>query len=289
MGMRVESDSAYRASDGPSLQVRLLGTLAISRDGVALQLPGSRKVRALLTYLSLAGRAVTRSQLCELLWDVPNDPRGELRWCLSKVRGIVDNPGRRRVEARDDTIRLNLADCFVDAIEIAGATQEGIETIAPARLRILAGMFAGDFADGLEIDRSPAFNGWLTAQRRRFRGCHAALLERLVGSVPDDEIFGHLDKWLEIAPFDHRVHELLLNALARRGRIKEGEEHLAATCQLFEFEGLESTFIRDAWRAARARSETSPRVEATVPYRQLQRAAAAPTWSRLPPAALPSQ
>ncbi|EHK59133.1 transcriptional regulator family 1 [Mesorhizobium alhagi CCNWXJ12-2] len=265
MGMRVESDSAYRASDGPSLQVRLLGTLAISRDGVALQLPGSRKVRALLTYLSLAGRAVTRSQLCELLWDVPNDPRGELRWCLSKVRGIVDNPGRRRVEARDDTIRLNLADCFVDAIEIAGATQEGIETIAPARLRILAGMFAGDFADGLEIDRSPAFNGWLTAQRRRFRGCHAALLERLVGSVPDDEIFGHLDKWLEIAPFDHRVHELLLNALARRGRIKEGEEHLAATCQLFEFEGLESTFIRDAWRAARARSETSPRVEATVP------------------------
>jgi DNA-binding SARP family transcriptional activator len=147
--MRVESDSAYRASDGPSLQVRLLGTLAISRDGVALQLPGSRKVRALLTYLSLAGRAVTRSQLCELLWDVPNDPRGELRWCLSKVRGIVDNPGRRRVEARDDTIRLNLADCFVDAIEIAGATQEGIETIAPARLRILAGMFAGDFADGL--------------------------------------------------------------------------------------------------------------------------------------------
>ena len=24
------------------------------------------------------------------------------------------------------------------------------------------------------IDRSPLFNGWLTAQRRRFRGCHAA-------------------------------------------------------------------------------------------------------------------
>ena len=44
--------------------------------------------------MSLATAAVGRSQLCELLWDVPNDPRGELRWCLSKIRGFVDEPGR---------------------------------------------------------------------------------------------------------------------------------------------------------------------------------------------------
>jgi DNA-binding SARP family transcriptional activator len=52
-----------------------------------VKLPSSRKVRALLGYLALASRPVTRSQICELLWDVPNDPRGELRWCLSKIRG----------------------------------------------------------------------------------------------------------------------------------------------------------------------------------------------------------
>ena len=60
---------------------------------------------------------------------------------------------------------------------------EDIETLAPERLRALAALFAGDFLEGLEIDRSPAFNGWLTAQRRRFRGCHAALLEHLVKSA----------------------------------------------------------------------------------------------------------
>ena len=113
-----------------ALQVRLLGPLAISRDGVALALPASRKVRALFAYLALAPHAVARSQLCELLWDVPNDPRGELRWCLSKIRGIVDEPGRRRVETHADTVRLDLADCFVDAIEIARATQEGIADAA---------------------------------------------------------------------------------------------------------------------------------------------------------------
>ena len=107
-----------------------------------------------------------------------------------------------------DTVRLDLTDCFVDAIEIARATEQGIETLASERLRALAMLFNGDFLEGLEIDRSPVFNGWLTAQRRRFRACHAALLEHLAKSVPDDEAFGYLEKWLQLAPFDRHVHEI---------------------------------------------------------------------------------
>src|SRR5690606_31792656 len=127
-----------------------------------------------------------------------------------------------------------------------------------------AAAFTGDFAEGLEIDRNPAFNGWLTAQRRKFRGYHAAILERLVGVVPDDEVTGSLDKWLEIAPFDRRVHELMLNALARRGQIREGEEHLAATARLFEADGLDSAPLRDIWQAARAQQDASPRARAVA-------------------------
>jgi DNA-binding SARP family transcriptional activator len=247
----------------PALEVRLLGTLRINRHEVPLALPASRKVRALFAYLALAPQAVARSQLCELLWDVPNDPRGELRWCLSKIRGLVDEPSRRRVVTQADTVALDLADCFVDAIEIARAARD-IETIALERLRTLAALFAGDFLDGLEIDRSPAFTGWLTAQRRRFRGTHATLLQRLVRTVPDDAVLGYLEKWLEIAPFERQVHELLLRALARRGRIREGEEHLAATAQLFEAEGLDCTPIRDAWRSARAQGDGAPRAGAAT-------------------------
>src|SRR4249920_68508 len=250
--MRVESDRSSRSGGEPALHVQMLGRMAIRRDGVALALPASRKVRALFAYLALAPLAVSRSQLCELLWDVPNDPRGELRWCLSKIRGIVDEGGRPRVYTRGDTIALDLTDCFVDAIEIARATQEGIETLAPERLQTLSMLFNGDFLEGLEIDRSPVFNGWLTAQRRRFRSCHAAILEHLVKGVPDDEAFAYLEQWLQLAPFDRHVHEILLTALARRGRIREGEEHLAATARLFEDEGLDSAPIRNSWRSARA-------------------------------------
>jgi DNA-binding SARP family transcriptional activator len=252
-GVEKTVESGRRGSGAP-LTLCALGPMSLSRGGVALKLPSSRKVRALLAYLALARQAVGRSQLCELLWDVPNDPRGELRWSLSKVRGLVDEPGRKRVDTQGNAIRLDLADCFVDAIEVERAAQQGIATLDPPRLRALAALFKGDFLEGLEIDRSPAFNAWLTAQRRRLRACHAAILEQLVGQTSDDDVFGYLDAWLALAPFDQRVHELLLEALARRGRIREGEEHLATTARAFEAEGLDVAPLREAWRAAREKS-----------------------------------
>lgn len=260
--MPVESDRTAAPGGGTAVRVRLLGPLAVSRDGAPLALPASRKARALLAYLALAPQPATRTQLCELLWDVPDDPRGELRWCLSKLRKILDEPGRPRVHTREDAVRLDLADCAVDAIEVARAAAEGIGTLAPERARALAALFDGDFAEGLELDRIPAFGGWLTAQRRRFRGCRAALLEHLVGSVPDDEAFGYLEQWRELAPFDPQVHARLLAALARRGRVREGEEHLAATARLFEAEGLDPAPIRRAWQAARAAAAGAPSLDA---------------------------
>jgi DNA-binding SARP family transcriptional activator/Flp pilus assembly protein TadD len=263
--MSVESDrGALERSRGP-LCIQLLGPLAMWRDGVAVALPASRKLRGLIAYLSLAPRAVLRSQLCELLWDVADDPRGELRWCLSKLRRITDAPDRRRVNTSGEAVVLDLADCFVDAVEIAAATQDGIETLSPERLRALCELFNGDFLDGLEIDRNPDFNSWLTMQRRRFRACRVAILEHLTRRATGDEVFGYLEAWLALAPFDRNVHELLLRALAQRDRIREGEQHLAATARLFEAEGLDCTPIADIWRAARKGDDTASRAPAAAP------------------------
>jgi TolB-like protein len=257
----VETDrTGVKKGKADALHLQLIGPLTVRRGAVPLALPASRKVRALAAYLTMAPHAVSRSQLCELLWDVPNDPRGELRWSLSKVRSILDEPGRRRVDASGDAIRLDLVDCFVDAFEIARATQEGVGTFSPERLRSLLSLFVGEFLEGLEIDRNPAFNGWLVAQRRRFRGCHAAILERLSATASGDEVFGYLEQWLELAPFDQRVHEGLLNAFARRGRIREGEEHLVATARMFEAEGLDCGAIQDMWRTARSHAASTPQV-----------------------------
>lgn len=250
----VESPQPDPRNEMAGVHLRMLGPMVIYRAGASLALPSSRKLRALIAYLALSPQGATRERLCELLWDIPNDPRGELRWCLSKARALLDEPGRRRIEAAQGSVRLDLSDCYVDVVDIGEAMQRGIDTLDIGPLRALSTRFGGDFLEGLEIDRNPAFNSWLTAQRRRLRACHAAILEHLVAGLPagSDEAFACLDKWLQLAPFDRHVHELVLQALGRRGQLREGDEHLAATGRSFEAEGLDWRPLREVWRDAKA-------------------------------------
>ena len=255
----VESGRSGRGASVPVLDLQLLGPFTIRQGGRALALPPSRKVRALVAYLALAQRPLTRAHLSELLWDVPNDPRGELRWCLSKIRAVLGESDRHRIESVGDTVHLDLSDCFVDAARIERALQAGIDTFDAQALRALAALFTGEFLGGLKVGRSEHFNGWLLAQRRRLRACHTALLERLVTTLPSasDESLGHLQTWLELAPFDRRAHALLLSALGERGRIRDGEEHLAAAAQLFEAEGLDWRPLGASWASAKTRQSAA--------------------------------
>ena len=250
----VESSGAGGRHGGRGLELRLLGPLSVRRDGAELALPASRKVRGLLAYLALAPRPVRREALCDLLWDVPNDPRGELRWTMSKIRGLLDEPGRRRVTAGGEAVALDLGDCRVDAIEALRALEAGVEALDRDRLAALAGLFAGDFLEGLEIERAPAFGWWLVAQRRLFRDGHARVLERMIAALPPhaEAPDGLVEKWLALAPFDLRAHGRLLERLARGRRLREGEEHLAATARLFEAEGIDWMPLRATWQAVRA-------------------------------------
>jgi DNA-binding SARP family transcriptional activator/Tfp pilus assembly protein PilF len=236
-----------------SLEIRLLGPLQLSRGGEILKLPSSRKVRALLGYLALASRPVTRSQICELLWDVPNDPRGELRWCLSKIRGLIDEKGRKRVIADGNSIRVDLSDCTVDSLEVTRAPEHGIQKLGVEQQQALAAHFSGELLEGLEIARSPMFDAWITAERRRFRGIQTVLLENLARALPHEAAAPYIEEWLKLSPFDRNAHELLLASLARQGRIADGEAHLAAACKLFEADGLDTAPLRDLWRATRER------------------------------------
>jgi DNA-binding SARP family transcriptional activator/Tfp pilus assembly protein PilF len=245
------------------LEVRILGPVLVSRDGVPVPLPRSRKVRALMAFLALGQAAVSRSRLCDLLWDVPNDPRGELRWCLSKLRSVLDDDTRRRVVTSQDSIALDLSDCLVDAVEVDRAVKQGVAQATRERLAELCYLFGGDLLDGLELDESPEFSGWLSAQRHRYRAMHATLLSELsTRSLGSEETFRYLDAWLQLAPFDQRAHEVMLEALLKSGRVRDAEDHLAATIRSFEREGLDWSPLREAWRVARsAAAETTPRIE----------------------------
>ena len=242
-----------RVDNGPSIQIRMLGPLAISRNHTTVELPSSRKARGLLAYLVLAQHDVTRTRLCEMFWDVPKDPRGELRWALSKIRGLVDGPGKRRIRSQGEMLGFDLGGCDVDALHVA-RTARAAPAASLDDLRRAAASFAGDLLEGLEIDDSPIFGGWLASKRREFRTFRIALYEQLLLQVSDDEARGYLDAWCDATPFDLNAHERLFEYLTRRSEFLEGERHVDATARIFENEGLDGAPIRAAWQAAKERS-----------------------------------
>lgn len=237
-------------------QVRLLGSLTLMRDGTSLNLPASRKVRALLAYLAYAQHPVHRSQLCNLLWDTPNDPRAELRWCLSKIRRLT-NDARFRLLTGDDTVWIS-PECTVDAVEVLQTIQAGVTHLDRARLCELNRTFQGDFLEGVDLDARLPFVGWLMATRRTFRQAQVSVLERLAALQTNDleQYRAELEQWLELAPFDLRPHRLLFDLLFREGRLREGEEHLANSVRRFEAEGLDVMALKHAWQGARGRLRT---------------------------------
>jgi DNA-binding SARP family transcriptional activator len=236
------------------LQIRVLGPVGVIRDGAPVPLPRSRKVRALLAYLALEKNPSSRSRLCDLLWDVPNDPRGELRWCLSKLRSVLDEAERPRVLATGQSlIALDLSDVFVDAVEADGLAAHGVVEAATERLVEVAELFAGELLESMQID-GPEFAGWLVAQRQRYRALHVAILSELArrAAPASEEKFRRLHAWLRLAPFDRRAHEAMLEALIRCGRPRDAEAHVQATLRAFEQEGLDAAPLREAWQVARS-------------------------------------
>jgi len=264
---------------GRGVRVRVLGPVAVLRDGAPVSLPRSRKVRALLAYLALESSStapLSRSRLCDLLWDVPNDPRGELRWCLSKLRTVLDDTARRRVVAVGQTkVALDLSDCVLDASEVERAVKSGVGDATRERLEELRGLFGGDLLEGLTLDATPEFTGWLAAQRQRFRALHVAVLGELTRRSTPDQTFHLLDEWLQLAPFDRRPHEVMLEALLRCGRAQDAEEHLATTIRAFEQQGVDWAPLRDSWQNTRRPAVELPRAEPAPPPRGARRASVA--------------
>jgi len=252
---------------GAHLHIHLLGTVRVIRDGAEVLLPRSRKVRALLAFLAIESSPKPRSRLCDLLWDVPNDPRGELRWCLSRLRAVLDDDERRRVVvATQSQVSLDLSDCLVDAIEVDRLVREGVGQSTTERLAEVADLFAGDFLDGLELD-APELSGWLVAQRQRYRAAHVAILSEMVRrSLPgSSEVFRALDAWLQLAPFDAHPHKAMLDELAKCGRLHDAEDHLNRTIRAFEQEGLDWAPLRVAWQATKAAAKHATMTAAPTP------------------------
>jgi len=242
------------------LGLKLLGDMEIVRDGERAVLPPSRKTRALLAYLATTAKPHRRERLCALLWDLPDDPRGALRWSLSRLRNLVDEPAARRIVATRETVLFEPFDADVDLLRLRKRLADGLPAIPLAELEQLAGAFRGEFLEGLDLPDLPDFQAWCVAEREDLRRMQARILSTLIEGLAHqpEASLPHARELVKIDPFDEAARANLLQILLQLGRQTEAERSFEQAVRAFKELGRDADLnLQLTWRRLREKPRAS--------------------------------
>jgi DNA-binding SARP family transcriptional activator len=208
------------------LQLKFLGDLEVVRAGRAQALPPSRKTRALLAYLALNDRSFRREHLCELLWEVPDDPRGSLRWSLSKLRKLVDDIDHPRVVADRTHVRFDSSEVEIDTLAIRRLASGNLADTPLEVLEQAVHRYEGHFLEGLELSNFYDFHAWCVAERELALQAQASLLREIVRrkrSEPESAL-SYARALVALLPYDENARAELIALLVSLGRMEEAEQ-----------------------------------------------------------------
>ncbi len=225
------------------LSLQFLDQTRVLRDGAAVELPPSKKTRALLAYLVVTGRAHRRDRLCSLLWNLPDDPRGALRWSLSKLRRLVDEPTAARIVADRETVRFDPKGAHIDVQDLRRRAADGLENGATKDLASLAKAFGGDFLAGLDIQDSHEFHAWCIAERAELQALQARVLRTLVERLKSrpEAALPFARSLVQLEAHDEEAWAGLIQLLAALGRRQEAEDQCALGQRVLKEAGVSPT------------------------------------------------
>jgi DNA-binding SARP family transcriptional activator/Tfp pilus assembly protein PilF len=212
---------------GP-LAIHLLGPPRVLLDSAAQPPPRGRKPWGLLAYLLAHDSAPTRGWLAELLFSDAEDPLNALRWNLSQLRRLLG----AGATISGEPVRLRLPPgTFVDLHAVTAGTW--MQALAVPGL-------GRDLLAGMAFPASPAFEVWLTTERRRLAGAAANVLReaaRAKLATGDHVRAVELASRLVVAdPLDEDAQELLIRAYAAAGDRRAAERQRDACVALFRRE-----------------------------------------------------
>jgi pimeloyl-ACP methyl ester carboxylesterase/DNA-binding SARP family transcriptional activator len=249
------------------LSIRTLGELAVTRDGETLPLPASKKTRALLAYLALTGRPHRRDRLCEVLWELPDDPRAALRWSLNKLRPLVNDGAGERLVADRERVGLQTAGLDIDlrALEARLEQEPGVD-----ELSAMAEQLAEPLLDGLDLPNQQLFQRWLAAEREETAGLRNRVLERLAQhpDLTSSRALKWSKTWLEADPFNPHAGTQLLAQLKHVNRDAEAEALARELTGRFRHAGIDWRQQRQPQPRAASPSDP-PAARVAPPVRQL--------------------
>ncbi|MBX2799507.1 MAG: AAA family ATPase [Myxococcales bacterium] len=258
-----------------TLELRLLGEMRVVRDGSVVALPRSKKTRAILAYLVLTGREHRRDRLCELLWDVADDPRAALRWVLSRLRKVVDDTDHQRVVASRSSVRFDASALRVDVMEVRAQLEEGPAALDAEALEAAAAQLGSELLEGLDLDDFDGFQSWLLAERESVVQLRRAVLTELQQRHAADPARRepYVRELAETDPLDEEARATLVQTLVALRRMKEAELQVQAGLRAMREVGRQPTGVL---RAALRTPQPSTRAPAPSPAPAAPRAPTAP-------------
>jgi predicted ATPase/DNA-binding SARP family transcriptional activator len=196
------------------LEIRTLGGLLITEDGEPIMDFRSNKAQALLVYLAVEGRMISRGELIGLLW-----PESSEKHAMTSLR-VVLSTLRQRVGAYLDISRSHLvlkpdAEIYFDGIDLE-------EKVARGDIEGALALNSGDFLTGFDIRESAAFDEWRLLVQERYRWLLIAALHRTTSDAIDQ---GDREKGLRLAgklldldPIDEAGYRYMMQLLTQDGR-----------------------------------------------------------------------
>lgn len=223
-----------------ALELHFLGDFEVLKDGKPLPLPPSKKTRALLAYLSLNPRQFRREHLCELLWEIPDDPRGSLRWSLSKLRRLVDDDDQSRIIADRTNVGVDTNDVSIDVTELRALVGNGVAEAPLEELEAAAMRFRGNFLEGLEFPNFHDFHAWCVAEREQSLRDRVALLSALVARLENnpERALPHARALVGLSPYDEDHRALLIRLLNAANQTAEAEEQFQLGLRMLKEAGV---------------------------------------------------
>jgi len=273
-----------------SLEIRLLGRFQVLRGG-PVDLPPSKKARALLAYLVATERPHDRGHLAGLLWDERDDARGALRWALSRLRPVVDDR-ITRLTADRELVGLERGDAEVDLSSVRLALRGGVDRAPTEALEEAASRFRGDFLEGLDLSDCYGFHAWCVAEREAARALRASLLSTIVERHGDDpeRALPFARARLDLDPLAGASQASVVRILGALGRQREAEELYQSFKHLVqarlgqrtsgELERARLSIRRAAPSVSAPTPETSPAVAPPTPAEPLARLLRSPFVGR---------
>jgi pimeloyl-ACP methyl ester carboxylesterase/DNA-binding SARP family transcriptional activator len=203
----------------------------------------------LLAYLAVTGRPHSRDRLCSMFWPVPDDPRAALRWSLTRLRPLLDEPDCPSIVADRESVGLDLERDTVDILSLRDLVRNGTDAILTDTLRQATEALEVDFLEGLDLPDCHEFQSWCIGEREETRRLRVRLLTALVNRLEDvpDEALRHARMLSLLAPADEGAQAMLVRLLRAAGHSREAEQQFqSAERRLEEFDAVRTGALRQA-------------------------------------------